>query len=149
MASTRTSQRPRIFIDSSVLMAAAISTTGRARDLVNLGFDGQLGLVVSDDVLEETERNLILKAPRALPAFHHFRAVLAATLISPSPGLVSQVATIVEPKDAPIVAGAIQAQALYIATYDRKHLLNQAEKIGAEYNIIVATPDTILVQQHC
>lgn len=58
--------------------------------------------------------------------------------------LVREVAQIVVLKDAPIVAGAIAAEALFIASYDRKHLLRQAAAIRAHYGIMVDTPDTVL-----
>jgi hypothetical protein len=41
-------------------------------------------LVVSELVLIETERNLLRKAPAALPAFGAFRGALGAELVNPS-----------------------------------------------------------------
>jgi predicted nucleic acid-binding protein len=48
----------RLFIDSSVLFAAAYSNRGHAHDLVQMGIRGQVTLVMSRLVLEETRRNL-------------------------------------------------------------------------------------------
>jgi len=48
----------RIFLDSSVLFSAAYSSRGRARELILRAARGELTLVVSDLVLEETRRNL-------------------------------------------------------------------------------------------
>ena len=55
----------KVFIDSSVLIAAAISTKGTARDLIMKSFRGELKMIVSDLVIEETQRNLEDKAPEA------------------------------------------------------------------------------------
>jgi predicted nucleic acid-binding protein len=58
-----------VFLDSSVLYAAAFSATGPARRLILKGFAGSITLAISDLVLEETKRNLTQNAPLALPAF--------------------------------------------------------------------------------
>jgi predicted nucleic acid-binding protein len=59
----------RVFVDASVLYAACYSETGSARELLLESVRGHLILVVSPHVLEEVERNLVAKAPQALPAF--------------------------------------------------------------------------------
>jgi hypothetical protein len=57
---------PKVVIDSSVLIAAAILGTGSARDLIVAGLRGESALEISPLVLEETERNLARKLlPRA------------------------------------------------------------------------------------
>ena len=54
MALTQTQNHPpKVFIDSSVLIAAAISASGAARLLLTAGFLDQLTLAVSSDVFEE------------------------------------------------------------------------------------------------
>jgi predicted nucleic acid-binding protein len=95
-------------------------------------------------VLAETERDLSLKAPRALPTYHRFRNLLAATVVNPSARLVRRVATLIEPEDAPIVAGAMKAKATYLASYDRKHLPGQRPLIQNHFQIKVATPAELL-----
>ena len=144
MASTQTGKTSRVFIDSSVLIAAAISSTGAGRELLNQGFAGHVGLYISTDVLQETERNLQLNAPQALSNFHHFRTALAGNLVQPTRSQILRVARDVEPKDAPIVAAALRARADYVATYDRKHLLSQKQKIEARFGVRVVMPDEIL-----
>ena len=137
-------ERPIIFVDSSVLVAAAISARGSARDLIVAGLRGELRLRISSLVLEETERNLSAKAPAALPLFAVVRESLEGDLVDPPGDLVVEVAKVVEPKDAPIVAAALVAQAWYLATYDRKHLLRQKEQIEAEYPIRIMMPSEIV-----
>lgn len=58
-----------VCIDSSVFFAASMSARGFARDLLVAGLRGTVHLIISSLVLEETERNLRARAPRALPAF--------------------------------------------------------------------------------
>jgi hypothetical protein len=94
--------------------------------------------------LEETRRNLSAKAPRALPLFLAFQAASVAQTVDPDPELVRRVAKVVVLKDAPIVAGAFEANAPYLASYDRKHLLRQAAVIKDYFGVAVDTPDNIL-----
>lgn len=147
MAPAQTNKPNRVFIDSSVLIAAAISERGAARDLLRQGFRGEVNLYISPEVLKETERNLALKAPEALAAFHSFRELLTATLVDPPQSLILSVAKIVEAKDAPIVAAAVEANAPHLATYDRKHLLSHKDEIEAHFGVIAATPDEVLAAQ--
>lgn len=136
----------RVFFDSSVLFAATFSARGSARDLLLAGLRGERGLAFSSLVLAETQRNLGRKAPDKLPAFARLRPLLEPFVVDPPAALVQRVAERIEPKDAPIVAAALAAGALYLATYDRRHLLSQAALIQATYHLTVATPDQILGQ---
>jgi predicted nucleic acid-binding protein len=144
MASPPASRATSAFVDSSVLIAAAISTHGSARDLILEGLRGERPLYLSSLVLEETERNLRKKRPAVLPAFASFRAVLTASVVDPPAELVQQLAAAIQPKDAPIVAAALHAQAVYLATYDQKHLLSQRDAIRTAFGLVVATPEEIL-----
>lgn len=144
MAFPKKSKEIRIFLDSTVLIAAAISDHGRARDLIREGLRGGFNLYLSTLVLRETERNLSKKQPGALPGFQILRTTLSCAVTDPSTSLVLQVAEVITPKDAPIVAAAITAEATYLATYDRKHLLVKKAEIESKFSVIVATPDEIL-----
>lgn len=48
----------RLFLDSSVVIAACLSRRGASHELIQQGLRGTVTLVISDIVLEETERNL-------------------------------------------------------------------------------------------
>ena len=133
----------KVFIDSSVLIAAAISVKGSARDLILRSMKGDFDLYISAFVLEEVERNLSRKAPAALPAFEVLRTVFP-NIVDPDKSLVVRVAEVVEAKDAPIVAAAISVEAEYLATYDQKHLLKQRSLIQSTYQVNVVTPDEVL-----
>lgn len=65
----------RIFIDSSVFIAAAISQTGHAWGIVETGIlrPELITLYCSQYVLLETERNLEEKRPQALYDFRRIR----------------------------------------------------------------------------
>jgi len=134
----------RAFVDASVLVPAAISSRGSAHDLLVAGSRGLIALVVSQDVLDETERNLRRKASNALGTFWNQRDQLAR--VDPTADLVQEVARHIEPKDAHVVAGAIAASASYLVSYDRRRLLGEAELIRQRYAIDVVTPNVLLAR---
>src|SRR5918992_5452302 len=134
----------RIFLDSSVLYAAAFSPTGPARRLILRGLEGSVTLVISDLVLEETKRNLTKNAPLALPSFSLIADLFAPYITRSSKAEVLQAAKIVYLKDAPIVAAAAKGKADYLATHDVKHLLTHGQAIEAAYGITVIAPAELL-----
>jgi predicted nucleic acid-binding protein len=144
MATFAPARRTRIFLDSSAVIAAAISSSGSALDLINLGLDGQVERVVSSLVLTESERNIARKAARAFSVYRLISDALQRRVVDPTPDLVRLVARFVEPKDAAIVAAALAAEAPFLASYDRKHLLGQASAIQTAFHITVATPAQII-----
>ncbi len=138
------SRQDRIFVDSSVLISASISKSGYARDLIFLGIDGSVQLVASAYVLEETRRNLARKSPGAIEFFRMFLELGIVQLVDPPRSLVVQVAHRVEPKDAAIIAGAIAADCPVIATFDRRHLLAEADQILRDWAVHVEMPGAII-----
>ena len=134
----------RIFLDSSVLYAAAFSATGPARRLLLKGLAGSVHLTISDLVLAETKRNLKKNAPSALPSFTILADLLSPVIANPTKGQVLKAAQLVHYKDAPIVAAAAKAKAAYLAIHDVKHLLAQAQAIEQAYGITVLPPAEVL-----
>jgi len=146
MSAPGTTRPFAVFIDSSVLFAAALSPTGGARELLQQGFQGRVALYISTLVLQEVERNITRKASAALPAFQMLRDLLPLQLIEPSTEVIEQVAASIERKDAPIVAAAISAGAGYLATHDVKHLLRQASQVELDFGLIITTPGDLLTR---
>lgn len=134
----------RALIDSSALMAAVLSETGAAYDLLEAGREGRIALFASLYVLREVERNLNRKAPRGLPAFRSRRGQLS--LVDPPVDLVVTVARHVELKDAPVVAAALEARADYLVTYDRRHLLAHADMIRQQFQVETVEPAVLMTR---
>lgn len=111
----------KVFVDSSVLLTAVVSQTGAGREIVLKGLEDQLELSFSGYVFKEVERNLWKKRPDVIDLFRHFIS-LFENVVNPPEALIQQIVSIIEPKDAPIVAAALTAGADYIVSYDRKHL---------------------------
>lgn len=137
------SRPPNVFLDSSVLIAATLSASGSARDLLNHGFRGAYALIISADVVAECERNMGVKAPAALPLLRVFLTLLPARS-EPSAEQVVDAAAFIEAKDAPIIPAAVAAGATFLVSYDRRHLLAQAAAIRERYGIVATTPDEVL-----
>ncbi len=119
----------RAFIDSSVLIAASYSPTGASREIMRQAIRGNVILVISKLVLEETERNLAGKAPKALPFFQQFLNTLNFEFVRPTKRQILQAASYTALKDAPIVAAAKKAQVDFLASLDRRHLVGVSEVI--------------------
>jgi predicted nucleic acid-binding protein len=106
--------------------------------------DGWVQLVASTQVLDETRRDLARTSPGAVAFFEMFLKPEILESINPASSLVQHVAHQVEPKDAAIIAGAIASECPAIATFDRRHLLAEAESIHREWAIRVEMPGDIL-----
>lgn len=134
----------RVFIDASVLFAAVYSPRGSARDLLRLGLEGKITLVISPNILEEIERNLLRKAPRAAPYYRDLLATLALEIVSlPAQAAVQDAAAYVAEKDAHVIAAAIEAHPDYLVTYDQKHLLAPPE-VARRSGLTIVTPDVVV-----
>jgi uncharacterized protein len=109
----------RVFLDANVLFSAAYRETGSVRAFFALAATGACKLVSSAHAMEEARRNIAAKHPgRSLD----LEALLAQIELCPEPST----ATIawaaqqgLPPKDAPILAAAIEARCQVLATGDR------------------------------
>ncbi len=113
----------RLFLDASVLFAAALSPTGASREIVRLASQERVRVVLSTVVIEEARRNLGRKAPEALPLFETFLRWFPHEVIDPPKALVVAATASVAAKDAPIVAAAQHAPVDMLVSLDRKHLV--------------------------
>lgn len=138
--------KPNIFLDSSALIAGAISETGAAHALLQLGESEDILLIVSEMVIKESERSIAKKSPLNL---NNLRTSIksAKTRIVPDPSkkeVLSSLYLIDDPDDVPILVAAIRAKVEFLATHNRRHFLDDpsvAEKSG----IRVGTPGDALV----
>jgi predicted nucleic acid-binding protein len=133
----------RAFIDASVLMAACLSSTGASREIILQSIRDNVSLVISDLVIQETERNLTNKAPEALPAFHQFLDAVSFELVRPTKQQVLQAAAYIALKDAPIVAAAKRAQVDYLVSLDRRHLVGLPD-IAKRSGLNIVLPNRFL-----
>lgn len=128
-------KRPlKIFLDASVLFAAAYSSRGGSREIIRRGITGGLLIVVSSTVLEEAVRNLEQKAPAAVETFRIFVGVLDPRIAEePSKKEAGKVGQYINPEDAVVLAAAVKAGTDYFVTLDKKHFLKDPQiekKVG-------------------
>ena len=130
---------PRIFIDSSVLFSAANSAKGHSRDLMLMGANGEITIVLSDYVLEETRRNLSqLKRP-PLNEFDEILANARIEVVEVNKQVVLDAAKRIVLTDAPILAAAKIATVDMLVSLDKKHILNHPE-LEAYIKANIVTP---------
>jgi len=130
---------PRIFIDSSVLFSAANSAKGHSRDLMLMGANGEITIVLSDYVLEETRRNLAqLKRP-PLDQLDDILAHSGMEVVEVNKQAVLDAGELIVLKDAPIIAAAKMAKVNMLVSLDKKHILNRPE-LETYIAAVVVTP---------
>jgi predicted nucleic acid-binding protein len=118
---------PRIFIDSSVLFSAANSVTGHSRDLLVMGVNQEITIVLSGYVLQETIRNLAqLKQPPLLE-FEERLSNAKSEFVEADKQVVLEAGNLIVIKDAPIIAAAKIAKVDMLVSLDRKHILGKPE----------------------
>ena len=121
--------KAKLFLDSSALFAGVASPSGAARVLLLLGETGQLTLLVSEQVIAETERAVGRKIPRVLPELR--QAILKSSLsILPDPpaeAVLARLDWISHAADTPILVAAAQAEVDFLVTLNRKHFLDDPQ----------------------
>jgi predicted nucleic acid-binding protein len=121
--------KAKLFLDSSALFAGIASPSGAARVLLLLGETGQIALLVSEQVITETERAVARKIPRILPELR--QAILkSGLLILPDPPVevvLRRLDWIRHATDTPILVAAAQAEVDYLVTLNRKHFLDDPQ----------------------
>lgn len=124
--------KTRIFADANILIAGADSRSGASRAVLLLAEVGLFRLVVSRQVLDEAERNLRKKLPRALPNFAEQMSILNMEILpDPSVEEAAKWEDAIEAKDAPIIAAAVLAKVDRILSLNTKDFTKEvAEKCG-------------------
>lgn len=134
-----------IFLDSSALIAGAISETGAAHVLLNLGESKDIVLTVSELVIWESERSMAKKAPdnlndlRTLIKLSNLRIVDNPSLEEVEANLY----LIDDPNDVPILLAAMKARVDYLATHNRKHFLDDP-RVSERSGLKIGTPGDVL-----
>ena len=118
-------QKIKVFIDTNVLIAGVNSVTGASATVLDLCEARVLQMVVSRQVLVEADRNFAAKFPQLVGRFRQFMHSLAPLMIEdPTPESMEKAATLVDRKDASILAAAQNANVDFLITLDKRHFLN-------------------------
>lgn len=115
----------KVFLDANVWFSAAMSSQGGSFLICRLAGEGLIQTVTNRHVLDEAERNLLLKAPKKLNAYF---ALLAKTKpevnnLLPDDDIARTLGSLLPPKDKPVIFGALDAKADFLVSLDKKHIL--------------------------
>lgn len=110
-----------VFIDANILIAGSGSRKGASRAVLGLAEYGMIQLIVTRQVLEETERNVRLKLPKMLPILSELLLHINLQILpDPEPEQFERWLPIIEAKDAPILEAAVQSAPDYFLTLNSK-----------------------------
>jgi len=138
-------QKPKVFLDASALFAAVFSDSGAARLILRLAEEGIIEMLVSSQIVAETEGALRRKAPEVLGYFAllldraRCRVVANPTLeqITIWRSVISYL------PDAAVLAAALSASVDYLVTLDRQHFLRNS-LLMARPPLPIGTPGDFL-----
>jgi putative PIN family toxin of toxin-antitoxin system len=115
----------KVFVDTNVLIAGLHSITEASATLLDLCEAGVIQMVVSRQVLIEADRNFAAKFPELVGRFRQFMRSLAPLMVEdPTRESMEKAATVVDRRDAPILAAAQNANVDFLITLDKRHVLN-------------------------
>jgi predicted nucleic acid-binding protein len=133
---------PKVFVDANVLSAGSASRSGASRAVLGLAEIGLIQLFVTRQVIDETERNIRQKLPKALPTFTELLVHLNLTILDdPSPESFRRWFQIIEEKDAPILEAAVQMAADYLLSLNTKDF---TPDVAITTGLTIQTPATFV-----
>ncbi len=111
--------------------------TGASATILDLCEAQVLQMVVSRQVLVEADRNFTAKFPQLVGRFRQFMQHLAPLMVEdPKPESVEKAATVVDRKDAAILAAAENADVDFLITLDKRHFLNLKTRQKVMLNVV-------------
>lgn len=121
----RTPRRRRqvVFLDASVLVAAAGSPNGGSAVALEICGGQHFRAAVSELVLLEARRAIITRLPEAALVRYYQALADANPRMVKVPRPEARFASLVAEKDSHVLAAALGCQAAYLLSLDRKHLL--------------------------
>jgi predicted nucleic acid-binding protein len=133
----------KVFIDSSVLVAACASFTGASAYILSQTKQKKIKSYISADVIGEAKKNVFLKLDEKGKGRldEYLNEIDFRIVSSPTPYEIAICEKYIFPKDAPILAAAIKTKCAYLITLDRKHFFQpQARSFAKSMGIAILTP---------
>lgn len=138
-------ERTEVFIDASVLVAAAGSASGGSSLALEVCRGRMYRAVATRRVLLEAERNIRTKLHRdALLRFYRQIAALEPEILSPpSQEETERFTAIIARKDAPVLAAAVIGKTSFLLTLDRRDFMSSGVR-QAQLPVAILTPGEFL-----
>ena len=134
--------RPRVFLDTNVLVSALYSSGGPPAAILRLHVDERITLVVSQLVVDELIRAIRRKLPDALPLLREFLLNTPPEVVpDPSAEEIKRFAPGVNRSDAPVLTAAVNAGADYLVSGDVA-FMREARRL--ETSVALVTPRELL-----
>jgi len=134
----------RVFLDTSAIIAGLNSPTGAAGVILAACFSGDIAPVISPQVIEEAERNILAKFPELDGAWRSFLLIPPHVTKSPTIRQVREAYALLPTSDASILASAIAEIPDMLVTWDKKHLLRAT--VVASVTFPILTPGDFLTR---
>ena len=132
----------KIFLDSSALISGLNSPTGGAGIIISAFLAGEFFVYISEQVIEEVQRNIQFKFPTLKEQFLNFLLARPEIVKQPSLKEIAEAYKLIRTSDAPILATAIKSKPDFLITWDKKHFLKK--EILLNFSFIVCTPRQFL-----
>lgn len=134
----------RVFLDTSVIIAAILSSTGGSRKLFRLGESGLINLMIGPMVLWECDRIVKEKSPGSLARLALFLDTGQVMVVDEATNeeIDRTLAFMSYEPDAYVLAEAISAKPDWFVTHDKTHFLSGLRSVDLPF--IVGTPGDFL-----
>lgn len=122
-------KKSKIFIDTSVLIAAILKDSGASRFILELGREKLIKIILTDKIVEEASLNLRKKygEKEFLELFKQLIG-LKENILTFRNIIIPAQAELIEAKDQHVLAAAIHCQADFLITLDKKHFFSEKLK---------------------
>lgn len=137
----------KIFLDSSVLVAACGSKTGASALVLGYCYKGKIQGLISVEAVGEAKKNVFLKFGEVEKKrlLFYLRTVNLLIVPSSSAEEIARCEKVINSKDAPILAGAIKSKAEFLLSLDKKHFFDsKVQKFTGKLKII--TPGDFVIK---
>lgn len=133
----------RVFLDSSVLIAASASSQGGSYYIVHLGIKKKIRIILTHLIIQEVIKNIQNKlSPKELLNFYKFLLKLNNPIKdNPTFKEVDYFCRYTNEKDAHVLAGAHKHQVDFLITLDKELLQNKKN-----FNFQILTPKEFLLK---
>lgn len=135
----------KVFLDANVWFSAAHSQGGGSFFIMRLAEAGLLEVCANQHVLDEAERNLLLKSYNSLTFYYSLLTKIHPAIASSkvSPEFEKAYGKFVPAGDLPVLSGAIDSKAEYLITLDKRDLANSKIR-NLKWPFLILTPGEFL-----
>ena len=140
----------KVFLDANVWFSASHSPSGGSFLLMEFAKEGLLYVYANDHVLDEAERNLLLKSPESIEVFYNLVEKVSPSIL---PAFITSDVSrkldgVLPESDVPVIAGAISSGADYLVTLDKKHIANEKMRnFGLPFKIMLPGEFLVLFRE--